>query len=100
VTPLVVNGLVISSGLENPTIAWRVTRGSTGWRAEEAWRNEGVSMYMSSPVATAKAIFGLSHRNRGQFVALDAATGATLWTTRGRDGDNASVVRAMTCCSC
>jgi outer membrane protein assembly factor BamB len=94
VTPLVVNGLVISSGLENPTIAWRVTRGSTGWRAEEAWRNEGVSMYMSSPVATAQAIFGLSHRNRGQFVALDAATGAILWTTRGREGDNASVVRA------
>jgi hypothetical protein len=94
VTPLVVNGLVISSGLENPTIAWRVTRGRTGWRAEEAWRNERVSMYMSSPVATAQAIFGLSHRNRGQFVALDAATGVTLWTTRGREGDNASVIRA------
>jgi outer membrane protein assembly factor BamB len=94
VTPLVVNGLVVSSGLENPTIAWRVTRGSAGWRADEVWRNERVSMYMSSPVATSRAIFGLSHRNRGQFVALDAATGATLWTTRGREGDNASVVRA------
>jgi len=94
VTPLVVNGLVISAGLESPTIAWRVARGPGGWKAEEAWRNERVSMYMSSPVAAGQAIVGLSHRNRGQFVALDAATGATLWTTRGRQGDNASVVRA------
>ena len=94
VTPIVVNGLVIASGLENPTIAWRVTRGSTGWRAEEVWRNEQVSLYMSSPVATAEAIFGLSHRNRGQFVALDVATGRTLWTTRGREADHASLVRA------
>ena len=27
-----------------------------------------------------QAIIGLSHRNRGQFVALDLATGKTLWT--------------------
>lgn len=71
-----------------------MTRGPGGWKAEEAWRNERVSLYMSSPVAAGQAIVGLSHRNRGQFVALDAATGATLWTARGREGDNASVVRA------
>ena len=32
VTPLVVNGLVVSAGLENPTVAWRITRGSAGWQ--------------------------------------------------------------------
>ncbi|MDH4065371.1 MAG: PQQ-like beta-propeller repeat protein [Acidobacteriota bacterium] len=94
VTPLVVGGLVISSGLENPTIAYRVSRGAAGWQAQEAWRNEQVSMYMSSPAAGSQAIFTLSHRNRGQFVALDPATGRTLWTTRGREGDNASIIRA------
>lgn len=94
VTPLVVNGLVVSAGLENPTVAWRITRGSAGWQAQEAWRNEQVSMYMSSPVASGSAIVGLSHRNRGQFVALDPSTGKTLWTTRGREGDNASIMRA------
>jgi outer membrane protein assembly factor BamB len=36
----------------------------------------------------------LSHRNRGQFVALDPATGRTLWSTRGREADNASFIRA------
>jgi outer membrane protein assembly factor BamB len=94
VTPLVSDGLVISSGLENPTIAFRVTPGPSGWQAQEAWRNEQVSMYMSSPAATGQAIFGLSHRNRGQFVALDPATGRTLWSTRGREADNASFIRA------
>jgi len=94
VTPLVVNGLVISSGLETPTIAYRVTRASAGWQAQEVWRNEQVSLYMSSPAATAQAIVGLSHRNRGQFVALDPATGKMLWSTRGREADHASIIRA------
>jgi outer membrane protein assembly factor BamB len=94
VTPLIVNGLVISSGLETPTIAYRVSRTASGWQAQEAWKNEQVSLYMSSPAATPQSIIALSHRNRGQFVALDPATGKTLWTTRGREGDNASIIRA------
>ena len=93
VTPLVVNGLVISSGLESPTIAYRISRGASGWQAQEAWRNEQVSMYMSSPATSGQALFGLSHRNRGQFVALDVSTGKTLWATRGREADNASFIR-------
>jgi len=94
VTPLVVNGLVISSGLETPTIAYRVTRAASGWQTQEVWKNEHVSLYMSSPAAAAQAIIALSHRNRGQFVALDPATGKILWSTRGREGDNASIIRA------
>ena len=95
VTPFVVNGLVIYSGLENPTIALRVTANQgKGWSVAPAWRNEDVSMYMSSPAATGHALFGLSNRNRGQFFAIDAASGKTLWTTRGREAENASIVRA------
>ena len=51
-------------------------------------------MYMSSPATSGQALFGLSHRNRGQFVALDVASGKTLWSTRGREADNASFIRA------
>ncbi|MEZ5288537.1 MAG: PQQ-binding-like beta-propeller repeat protein [Vicinamibacterales bacterium] len=94
VTPLVVGDLVISAGLETPTTAYRVTRDGTTWRAVEVWANPRVSLYMSSPAASDEAVFGLSHRNRGQFFALDPATGRTLWTTRGREADNASIVRA------
>jgi len=94
VTPLIVGDLVIYSGLETPTIALRIGRKGSAFTADQVWRNEGVSLYMSSPAATDQALFGLSHRNRGQFFALDLATGNTLWTTRGREGDNASIVRA------
>ena len=95
VTPLVVNDLVIYAGLENPTIALRVTASpGKGWSVTPAWRNEDLSMYMSSPAATGNALFGLSNKNRGQFFAIDSATGKTLWTTKGREAENASIVRA------
>jgi len=90
VTPLVVNGLVISAGLENPTTAYRIANG----KPTVAWQNEAVSMYMSSPAVSGNTIFGLSNKNRGQFFAIDAATGKTLWVSKGREADNASIVRA------
>lgn len=95
VTPLVAGNLLLYAGLENPTIALRVQAGlGKGWTVTPAWRNDDVSMYMSSPAASGTAVFGLSNRNRGQFFALDAATGKTLWTTKGREAENASIVRA------
>lgn len=94
VTPLIVDGMVVSAGLENPTIAYRVATGPKGWTATPAWRNEQVSMYMSSPAVSGSTIFGLSNKNRGQFFAIDAATGKTLWLSKGREADNASIVRA------
>ena len=94
ITPLVVNDMVIYSGLENGTTAVRLVRKGTAWSATPAWKNEQVSMYMSSPVVSGGTLFGLSHRNRGQFFAIDLAAGKTLWTTAGREGDNASVVVA------
>ena len=95
VTPLVAGNLLLYAGLENPTVALRVQAGlGKGWTVTPAWRNDDVSMYMSSPAASCTAVFGLSNKNRGQFFALDAATGKTLWTTKGREAENASIVRA------
>jgi outer membrane protein assembly factor BamB len=95
VTPLVVGNLLLSAGLENPTSALRVTANlGKGWTATPVWRNEQVSMYMSSPAANGNTVFGLSNKNRGQFFALEAATGKTLWLGKGREGENASIVRA------
>ena len=51
-------------------------------------------MYMSSPAASGSTIFGLSNKNRGQFFAIDAASGKTLWVGKPREADNASIVRA------
>ena len=94
VTPMVLGDLVLYAGLENPTIALRVTKTGTRWTTTAAWRNEDVPMYMSTPAVSGAAIYGLSTRNRGHFFAIDAATGKTLWTTPGRQAENASIVRA------
>ena len=96
VTPLVVNDMVIYSGLENGTTAVRVVRKGTSWATAPAWKNEQVSMYMSTAALLDNTLYGLSHRNRGQFFAIDLQTGRTLWTTAGREGENASVVVAGT----
>lgn len=95
VTPIVVNDVVISAGLDTPTVAYAITAGmGKGWTATPRWRNEQVTMYMSSPAASGSTIFGLSNKNRGQFFAIDTATGKTLWLGKGREAENASVVRA------
>jgi outer membrane protein assembly factor BamB len=94
VTPVVTNDIVIYSGLDSGTTAIRVVRKGDSWTTEPVWKNAQISMYMSSPVIVEKMLVGLSHRNRGQFFAVDVATGHTLWTTPGREGDNASLVAA------
>lgn len=94
ITPLVLGDVVVYSGLENGTTAVRVVPRGGSWTTEAVWKNEQISMYMSTAAASDAALFGLGHRNSGQFFALDRATGKTLWTTRGREGENAAIVRA------
>lgn len=92
VTPVVFEGMVIYGGLSKPTTAVRISRSAGKWLAQPVWENADVPMYMSSPVEAGGFLYGLTHRNRGQFFCLDARTGRTLWTTRGREGENASLL--------
>jgi outer membrane protein assembly factor BamB len=94
VTPVVIDDLVIYSGLDNGTTAVRVTKKGDTWATAQLWKNDQVSMYMSSPVAIGGTLYALSHRNRGQFVAIDIQTGRSLWMTPGREGENASLIAA------
>jgi hypothetical protein len=34
----------------------------------------------------------MSHKNKGQFVALDASTGKSLWESNGRVADNTAIL--------
>jgi outer membrane protein assembly factor BamB len=61
---------------------------------EPLWKNDQVAMYMSTPVVAGSTLFGLSHRSRGQFFAIDLMSGKMLWTTPGREGENASIMLA------
>ena len=95
VTPLVQGDVVIVSGLDHPVRALRVVAAKGGgWTAETVWENPDVALYMSSPVLVAGRLYGFSHKKKGQFFCLDAATGKTLWLSEGRQGDNASLVAA------
>jgi outer membrane protein assembly factor BamB len=95
VTPVVSNDLVVYSGLSTPLVAVRITRTGNGrWSTAKVWENADLPMYMSSPVLNRGYLFGLSHRNRGQFFCVDLATGKTMWTTRGREGENAALILA------
>ena len=92
VTPIVRGDLVVYSGLGNGVTAVRITKKGTQWAATPVWKNDEFSMFMSSPVISGTTLYGLANRNRGQFFAMDLATGKTLWVTQGRDGDNASIM--------
>jgi outer membrane protein assembly factor BamB len=92
VTPLWTGQVLVVSGVRQGTHAFRLRGESGTWAVEEAWSNPGVTMYMSSPVLGDGLIYGHSSRQRGQFVALEAATGKVHWASEGRDGDQASVL--------
>jgi outer membrane protein assembly factor BamB len=94
VTPLVYKDALVVSGLARGIQLLRPVKRGTQWGVESVWERDEPSMYMSSPVLMGDLMFAFSHRNRGQIVCLDPATGTTLWATEGRQGENMSLVAA------
>jgi outer membrane protein assembly factor BamB len=92
VTPVWSGTDLIVSGPRQGTHALRVARDAGRWRVTESWKNDAVTMYFSTPVVGDGLIYGISSKQKGQFVALDAKTGALKWSTQGREGDHASVL--------
>jgi outer membrane protein assembly factor BamB len=60
--------------------------------AQEVWNNKENQMYLNSPVLAGNTLFGLSPLKKGQFFAIDADTGKTLWQGAGRMGENAAIL--------
>ncbi len=92
VTPLWTGTHLIVSGTRQGTHAYTLKQADGKWAATQAWKNTDVTMYMSSPVFADGTIYGHSNKKKGQFVALDAATGGVRWATEGRAGWHASVL--------
>jgi outer membrane protein assembly factor BamB len=91
-TPIVAGRTVLISGQSMGVTAFVPVRRNGQWDTETVWVNEDVSMYMSNGVVHDGVLYGLSHKNSGQWFALDATTGRTLWLTRGREAANAAIV--------
>jgi len=96
VTPVLYRDTLIFSGLGNSTFGVKVTRRGTSWNTETLWQNKDTAMYMNSPVLSGDLLFGMAARNKGQFFCLDPRDGKTLWTSEGRQADNAAIIDAGT----
>jgi outer membrane protein assembly factor BamB len=92
ITPLVIGDRVIFGGYNQPTFAVQVTKSGDTWTAKRQWANADIPMYMSSPVTSGKAFFGMTHRRSGQLFCADIETGKVLWTGKPRLGDNAALL--------
>jgi outer membrane protein assembly factor BamB len=92
VTPIVYRDLLIFSGLNKGVFAIKAELRDGKWITRSAWQNKEVSMYMNSPVISGNYLFGMSHRNKGQFFCLDLNTARTLWMGDPRQGENAAMV--------
>ncbi|HBY59095.1 MAG TPA: serine/threonine protein kinase [Solibacterales bacterium] len=94
VTPVPYGDTIVVSGVRAGTKALRPVRKGAAWSVETLWQNKTVNFYMSTPVLDGHVLYGLSARNKGQYVCLDAKTGKTLWATDGRSGNQAALVGA------
>ena len=94
VTPVVYGETVIVSGLGKNVTAFRVVKRSNQFTIEDVWENPDVTMDMSTGVIIGDRLLGFSPRNSGQYFALDARTGKTVWLSEPRQAENATVVRA------
>lgn len=94
ITPVRFGDTLIVSGFQKPMVAFRVTRQKDRWSTEQVWENADVSLYMSDAVLAGETLVGFSQRRSGQFFALDARSGKTLWTSEPRQGTNAAIVSA------
>jgi len=93
-TPIVYGDTIIIASQKMPVAALRPTRRDGKWVAEVVWENKEISLFMSNPALIGETLTGLSERSSGQFFALDAKTGATLWLGQPREATNTAVVKA------
>jgi outer membrane protein assembly factor BamB len=92
--PVLYQDMVIVSGLNVGVEALRPMLRDGNWAVERVWQTKEVWMYLSNPVVMSDTLFGLSQRSSGQYFALDAATGRTLWLGSPRQAANTAIVKA------
>lgn len=94
ITPVAHQQALLFSGFARGVLAIRARKCGNQWVTQKLWENPKESMYMSSPVISENLLFGFAHTQKGHFFCLDLRNGAALWTSQGRQGENASVVSA------
>jgi len=94
VTPVMHGRTLIVSGNGEPTRALAIAKRANMWVTDVVWENADIPLRMSDAVVVGDVMFGLTTRNSGQYFAVDAATGKTLWTSEGRQAAHAAIARS------
>jgi len=94
ITPVLYRQTLIVSGHNRGVLALKPIKRENKWLVDVVWDTQEVSMFLSNPVVIGDTLFGLSHRNSGQFFAIDASTGRVLWLDRPRQSTNTALVKA------
>jgi outer membrane protein assembly factor BamB len=92
VSALAYKDMVILSREDQGLIAVKLTKQGAEFTPQEVWNNKDVNLYMNTPVLQGNLLFGMSVRSKGQFFALDADTGKSIWSGPGRAGENAAIL--------
>ena len=93
ITPVVHGQTIIVAGT-GPLFAFTVGRSMGRWTTDQVWENAEQTLRFTTPVTLGGTLFGFSGRNSGQYFAMDAASGKTLWSSEPRQGAHASLARA------
>ena len=94
ITPVRLGDTVIVWGHGGPMTAFSVTRAGTQWAIRPEWEAPDLPGRMSNSVLDGDVMYGLTSRNMGQYYAVDARGGKTLWSSEPRQGAQAALVRA------
>jgi outer membrane protein assembly factor BamB len=94
ITPVMHGRTLIVSGNGDPTRAFAIAKRANQWVTDMVWENADIPLRMSDAVVIGDVMFGLTTRNAGQYFAVDAATGKTLWTSDGRQAGHAAIARS------
>ena len=93
-TPVLYGQTVIVAAAGHPVEAYAPARQGTTWVAPKVWETMDVALRMSNAVIVRDMLFSLSTQNAGQYFALDAKTGKTLWRSEGRQAAQAAIQTA------
>ena len=92
VTAVSYKDMVVFSREGQGLTAIRLAKEGAALVPQEVWNNKENQLYMNTPVLLGNTLYGLSARQKGQFFAIDADTGKTIWQSPGRMGENAAIL--------
>jgi outer membrane protein assembly factor BamB len=87
----VVNGQTVIVGNGASTVAFTVAKNGDEWATTNLWENTDLTFRNTNLVLVGDVLFGLSTKNSGQYLGVDAKSGKTLWMSPGRQSVNAAV---------